>query len=506
MNPDYKDANNHISRIKPEDNWEELEELSKFPMTGIPPRRGARSVLPDKEPRSANVNDHTPKHLLKDGMFHSSEPQSQKSTEENQMVEPDVHPSASKKIPNQLTIGVVDRPGKSGSSTEEIENDRNEFLSEEPIHIEVAENETIQRPDFLDQEHRDQSDWETVTTARSLKHLRVNEIGGRSAHVDKRQMQKSQNSELSPHEGQFKVFPAPDDGFSNVQHNRWSGKKTPRSLRWVFYVGAGVISLLMLAIVLNQRSNAKKSTGEQSVYSKISLEDVTDEYESGGEKTLIIKKLYNAEDEAKKIIADYARSRTTGDFIGRVYRAEQNAKLIATSWTPLVLGKDWYPSAESIWSVLEEDGKVYATLIYSLPDFSTNTAHFRYEGSTLKLDWKATVGYCSANFSELQKGQGDASEIRAVLSPADFHTFALSDGEFRSFRLSSLDREKVIWVYTKIGGELEARLMSYFIPGSISGEKFLEIFVVLSLERGSKDTLPNQWVISSISKLGWMDD
>ena len=122
------------------------------------------------------------------------------------------------------------------------------------------------------------------------------------------------------------------------------------------------------------------------------------------------------------------------------------------------------------------------------------------------MDWKATTGHSSADYSLLKKGEGDGAEIRAILSPGDFHTFTLPEGEFRSYRLTAPDREENIWAYTKLGGAIDEKLSSQFIPSQLTGEAIAEVPVVLVLVRGPAQSLPNQWIISKVLSLNWLDE
>jgi hypothetical protein len=63
-----------------------------------------------------------------------------------------------------------------------------------------------------------------------------------------------------------------------------------------------------------------------------------------------------------------------------------------------------------------------------------------------------------------------------------------------------------IWAYTKLKSVIDQKLISQFTPGQLIGEVSSEIPVVLVLARGSAEFLPNQWIISKVVRLSWLDE
>lgn len=170
-------------------------------------------------------------------------------------------------------------------------------------------------------------------------------------------------------------------------------------------------------------------------------------------------------------------------------------------------GKEsWRIQADYTWTVSEDKDVPYGILDCRLPDYSNFFMVFRQEDDDLKIDWKATSAHSSTSFSELREGQGEADEIRAVISPADFYTFSMPESEFRCYRLASSDNEHYIWAYTKINSSSDSKLAAGFISSQLTGVPLLEIAAVLVLERGSDYSLPNQWIISDVVRMSWLDE
>jgi hypothetical protein len=122
------------------------------------------------------------------------------------------------------------------------------------------------------------------------------------------------------------------------------------------------------------------------------------------------------------------------------------------------------------------------------------------------LDWKATISYASADFGDLKKGEGDASEVRTLLSLADLYTFAFPEERYRSFRIMSPEGSLNLWGYVAKASELDQKLQKLFLPSLITGESQREVQVILRLGQGEAESLSNQWLIEDLVRLNWLDE
>ena len=271
-------------------------------------------------------------------------------------------------------------------------------------------------------------------------------------------------------------------------------------------VGAGavVIFIAVAATLRSRPSKVDQEPGKLSVFDDLT-DGVTDKgMESKGLESL--DTLINAEEQARAIFATYATSKSVDDFIGMIYLPEKNRILLSNDWEPMGVEPGWKPGENCTWTVSEKEGVKYGILSGVLANLSAFNAVFRLDGGRIKMDWRATRGHGSANFAELKKGQGDGAEIRALLSVGNFHTFVLPEGQFRCYRLIAPDRNENVWAYTKLDGLNDKMLLSQFTPSELTGEALRAIPVVLVLMRGSSESLPNQWIISKVTRLSWLDE
>lgn len=454
MDPDIDDPNNHVPPVAPGDEWGDLDGVKDAPLQGLPPVRSDHGVLPRKVARKPLVNHHTPKPKVHEDRFHA----------------PFV-PAAAKRQQDEATIENYDLP----------------FPEAEGAYDGAGNSDRV-----------------SIPAPQIGKRPRVNEIGAAGESVLQRASKKYTHADA---ESAGKTIQTPVKRramFARKRKGEWGDAASRGSLRWIPYTGLGVVALVVVTVVLDRPAAPDMDLSEQSRFSQMKPEGTGSEIRE--EDSGMMGMLTDGHEEAKRIFANYATAASPADFMGSVHRAEEMAAFIETNWKPLGAKPGWKPDDKAVWSVRDHEGMRYGALEGSLPDFSTYRAFFRQDEAGLKMDWKATVGYCSSDFVTLKKGQGDAGEVRAVLSPADFHTFPLPEGAFRSFRLSSPDGEETLWGYVKTGGELDGKLVAQFLPSQITGEARTEIAVILSLARGPDESLPNQWMITSLVRLNWLDE
>ena len=184
----------------------------------------------------------------------------------------------------------------------------------------------------------------------------------------------------------------------------------------------------------------------------------------------------------------------------------QNRELIESEWKPLGMKAGWVPGSDSVWHAYDGNGTRFAVLEGILGDFTFFRAYFRENEGELKLDWKATSRYCSADFADLKSAKGDGSEVRVWLSEVDFYTFSFPEDKYHSVRIMSPLGDTTIWGYVPSGSDLEKELLELFRPGLITGESKSQIQAIVSLERSDGESLPDQWSITDIVRLDWMDE
>ena len=496
MNPDNSDPKNHAPPVSPGDAWGDiwgdLDFAPSSEQAELPQRIKERGIPIKRELDTSSIRRFAPNFDQRDEDWDASaEPLSEGSASA---------PTAAHKPANRLVSSLArslvnEDPKKPPALIAKITDDADSAGS---LVNDLASNDILEANPQEDHIARLVS-----TPHRGNKHFRVNEIN--APHPDDRWLSKTP-PKISKKAGKT--------GFNSALMGRRRSKRKNAgassvkgfslSFVWIVGAGAGVILIVVAAIFLSYVGRVGGAPGKQSSFGNITPERIQKEVGFKGGKAL--HSLINGEERAKEIFATYATSKSVGDFMGMAYKAEKNSEVIAGRWKPLGMVPEWKPDDNCTWIVMEEAGIEFGVLLGFLADSSEFRAVFRLEGDSMKMDWKATTGYSSADYSELKQGLGNGLEIRAILSPGDFHTFALSEDEYRCFTLLAPDRQEKVWGYTKLKRADDVLLHSQFLPGQLTGEMLGEISVLLVLERGSTESLPNQWIISKVVRLSWLDE
>lgn len=285
----------------------------------------------------------------------------------------------------------------------------------------------------------------------------------------------------------------------------WDENIPKKSLLWIYFSGTGLIATLVLVLIISNKLNAKKRPGEASIYKNIIPEEKEDASETLNREFRDL--LLDAEADGRRIYKSYLFSKSVDDFIANIRHGKENRDLIMLNWKPTQNPSDWQIDGKEMWKVSDNPDSRHALLQGRMPDFKNYAAIFILENNTLKMDWKATVAYCSADFKELKERRGDASEIRAYVSTSNFYTNVFPDSDFRCYKIVSPDKETCLWGYTKIDDEVDNGIKNYFFNGYIieQSESEMEIQMLLELKPGPQDSMPNQWIIKKFIGRSWLD-
>ncbi|WP_411825814.1 hypothetical protein [Luteolibacter sp. AS25] len=372
------------------------------------------------------------------------------------------------------------------------------------------------------------ADSSTPVSAESEKKLRLTKVqnAGSSGKNGKKRSQVfeigSKSEKKSVSRGKPSVAPAAispeavkdEESAKRRRNNKdeqqnWGQQTQDTTLKWMLVSGILVVAgIVVLALFLSQIIGKKEvRESQKSIFSKIApVVSKFEAAENGAAEATVTEKLMIQEQRARSIIEAYLKAKTPDDFSGFIRKSDEIMPLVEKFWKPIEdVDEDWKLGSNSNWRVIRDGGLHYAILNGENPDFTEYTAYFVLEGEDIKLDWKASSGYSSANFADLMKGEGDASEVRVWMSPADFYTFSLPDGEFMSFRLSAPNREQNLWGYVPREGKLFEEIIPFFAASQISGERKNEVQVILKLVEGPEGSIANQWIIEDVLGESWID-
>jgi hypothetical protein len=266
--------------------------------------------------------------------------------------------------------------------------------------------------------------------------------------------------------------------------------------RWLIGSGVAVLVIVVGSMLLLPSINAPNKPREQQVHSPLLTEEKDERLEA-------INRLLERQPEAIQLFRAYSQAAHPDEIIPLIRNGAAIREILLKEWKPLNLSKQWAPSIESQWAVLDREGSAGGLLSGDLPDGKPFSAYVTQVDGRLLLDWKATTAYCSASFADLEKGTGDPSEIRGELSPTTYYSTSFPEAEYQSYRLVSPNGTDVIWCYVRRGSPEDSKVGSHFQSGAILKETPSPRKITLRLERGPEGALPNQWAVAEMLHIDW---
>lgn len=326
--------------------------------------------------------------------------------------------------------------------------------------------------------------------------LDVQEIDGSVVRLDpEAPLAPKMPRQITFHERPAKVTANPQQ---RGEGKDW-GRSRQQSFRWILGTGAGVATVVVTAMMLLpliNESNAARPRPAQSERMQAP--------EDNGEDLKALNAMLARQSEAEQIFRTFASASIADDFLPVIRDAKTVEPLIRSNLRPPVVSKAWIPPEDTRWNVFDAKGSSYGLLEGTLPDYSKFSAYLILSENHLLLDWKASTGYGTATFDELEKNQGDPAEIRARITPCQFYTIVFPETEFQSYQMISPDNEKAIWCYTHRGDPVHKAIVSLFVGGEILKSTPEPKEVTLRLEHAPAGALPNQWLISELLHNSWI--
>ncbi|MDP4646672.1 MAG: hypothetical protein NWS80_06030 [Akkermansiaceae bacterium] len=474
MNSDFHDPNNHVPPVSEDDDWDDLDKSSEVSKRSLPPKRAHRGVSEMNDGKILSTNHAEPELRIGD-LKNDGEDGTSDSTDEPKKSLPSI---PIKRPQRKKSVKPMAAPKDTVTRKKEVKT-KPEVMGNMPVR----------------QEER------IVLPSQDTKRFHVKEIGS----------------------GETPSFPRPDpskmskEGLKrprlagggrrwskDAEAGGWGSKVKTGNFKWIVFSGLGAMALVVTFVLLSlSQQGEEERKSNQSYFSKIKVkEDIISEEEEIAE----FEKLNKSRNRAVEIYGAYAKATELSELKGLLYNEDIILPLIGQNWKPLGYPESWVPDESSLWSALNRDGIKYGILEGKTPEYDSFKAIYRINGEDLSMDWKATVGYSTTTFEELKGGKGDGSEIRGYLSTSDFHTFSYPESAWVSYRLVSPSGDNSIWVYAGRESEVAARFSKEFATSEITGEAAGVVQVILTIEAGNDESLPNQWEIRDLVRMGWIDE
>jgi hypothetical protein len=306
------------------------------------------------------------------------------------------------------------------------------------------------------------------------------------------------NVQKAPRQIAFQERPSRTKGDRRLrgESNEW-GIASRSSMRWIvggFVSIAGIVIISLGVLPMINEANASRPPQKELVVEK---DDISEEIVG-------LNEMFTRKSEATQIFMKFVSAKSVDEFLPWVRNRAKEEELIRSKpWLPLA-PPDWTPSGDFNWQAYQENGQPIGILESPLPYSTCPAFYFVMTDGKLQLDWKASTGYGTAGFTELAKGVGDGSEIRAIISKSDFYTNVFPETAYKSYQLFSPEEEVSIWVYSRRGEPADSELGRLLDKGAIIDEAPDRIKLTLRLGRSVDGSLPNQWLVEEILHNDWI--
>ncbi len=264
-------------------------------------------------------------------------------------------------------------------------------------------------------------------------------------------------------------------------------------VRWLVGIGLGISSLVVAAMMALPKINEPNVSRKEISKSKAAVETITP-----------LDILLPLQPDAEQLFRIYARSAVADDFLPYLRNRESVESLVRASQHTALVSKEWVPNEQTTWRVIDGEDIAFGILEGKLPDYTPFRAYVTRESGQLRLDWKATTGHGTATFAELEKQQGDPSEIRGFVLPTRFFTSVFPEQQYHSYQLLSPDRQTTLWVYAPRDTATGAALAKLFRAGEILESAPEETPVTLRLAPAPAGSQPNQWIVDEFLHNDWI--
>jgi hypothetical protein len=276
------------------------------------------------------------------------------------------------------------------------------------------------------------------------------------------------------------------------------GRTQRQSVLWILKVGAGVIALVIAAMMMlpsiNRANAAREVPAERSF--KVIEKDVIEGIDA-------LNRMFEKQPEAELIFRAYGRAAVVDEVLPLVRDGQGLDEILRREWKPAGIPENVSPPKGFSWHVVRSGSHYCGILEGTLPDFTKFSAYFVNQGDRLLMDWKATNGYGTATFEDMSKGTGDTREIRGTLIPSNFHTSTWPEADYFSYQLVSPSGASAIWCYASRKAPSAGQIARHFQSGEILHEPPGPKKVTLRLEPGPTGQLPNQWLIAELLHTDW---
>lgn len=278
------------------------------------------------------------------------------------------------------------------------------------------------------------------------------------------------------------------------------GQKPPRReqrLTWISFATAIVLLFVSIAL-LNMFSS------DDNGPSRIAIEVITDDWATASPHVAFQKNPYDVQVECSEIFRKFTAARKYSEARPLIRIQPNTEKRLNSQWqpwpSPPVLDPEMLESGFD-----ETHGRGYFWLRGSNQDGSVFLAFFVAEGSTILLDWEATLQHGETRLATLSRiPTVNPVLVRVILTPDTYYLPTLPESDYESFKISNLQNDTTVWGYIKRDTPEHESMKALLHQDSLLiGEK-QQIRATIYLKKAGDVSMHNLFFITEMLHKDWV--
>ena len=280
-----------------------------------------------------------------------------------------------------------------------------------------------------------------------------------------------------------------------------SRRKRPGLQRLTLWMGIGVCAVTVVAVgglLALRKGDAEANLPTEA---PVSLEVLSP---AQVEEAYFVTHANELTEQAESMLRKYASAAKADEALPFLRDKDRLRRVVQEKWKPWNSDPKFSGTDEIVTAVSVETARPSVVVEGRKGDFSPFSAIFTRENGKLVLDWEATEGIGGLQIADLRSG-AVASEtvVRAVVSPSDYFTPDFPEASYRSYRLTDISGDQLVWAYAAVDSPVAAALKSGLNEDSFIMKEDSGMSVTLKLS-GPLRPGSNQYQITEILHKGWV--
>ena len=290
---------------------------------------------------------------------------------------------------------------------------------------------------------------------------------------------------------------APD---SELSWGQVPARKGRRSIWWsILFV---IISMFVAIALVHQKSSL--SIGNKSAFAH-NFVVISESLDEQAALMRFQEDFYQRQRQAVELLKKFAAAQSLAEALPLIRKTEDTELRLQNQWmpwpSPPLLDQEEMIESE----ISQSSGRPFLWLRGKNQDSSNFMAFFVIENDVLLLDWEATTQWGEARFTRLaEQPTQQALAMRVILSPSAYYLPTLPEGEYQSYKITSLNDDVIAWGFVKRNSPAHGEINTLLGLDSELLEPVSEIRVTLRMKKTDDLSSKNHFIITELIHNDWV--